>query len=154
AYRPIGTVQADIEATKARKAYKASEGCTPDKVTLSSTREACETFRKLEGELETTKAATKLEADAERIRGRLAKGPAVQSADPGAVALALIVNSSADHVAAWSALLGALALELAGMIAMMRAESSYLPDRKPANIVTEASPAPLSARADNMLPML
>jgi hypothetical protein len=47
-YRPIGTVQ----AAKASKAYRASDGCTPDKVTLSTTREACEAFRRLEGELE------------------------------------------------------------------------------------------------------
>jgi hypothetical protein len=43
--------------------------------------------------------------------------------DPGATALSLIVGTSADNIAAWSALFGSLALELAGMIAMMRAES-------------------------------
>jgi hypothetical protein len=125
-HRPAGTVDADITAGKGSKPYKSSEGCAPDKITLGATREACEAFRKLEGELETAKAASKLEADAERIRIRLAEGPAAQTADPGATALALIVNMSADRVAAWSAVLGALALEIAGMIAMMRAESTYV----------------------------
>lgn len=150
-YRPIGTVQADIEAAKATKAYKASDGCTPDKVTLSTTREACEAFRKLEGELETGKAAAKLEADAERIRGRLAQGPVMQTADPGATALALIANLSPDRVSAWSALLGSLALELAGMVAMMRAESSYLPGRT-ANVVGKVPPVTL--QSEEMVPMM
>jgi hypothetical protein len=148
AYRPISTVQAEIEAAKATKAYKASDGCTPVKVTLSTTREACEVFRKLEGELEMGKAAAKLEADAERIRGRLAQGPVMQTADPGATALALITNVSPDRVSAWSALLGSLALELAGMVAMMRAESSYVPG----SIVVKVPPATL--KSGEVVPMI
>jgi hypothetical protein len=144
AYRPIGTVQTDIDTAKASKAYRASDGCAPDKVTLSTTREACEVFRKLEGELEAGKAAARLEADAERIRQHLAQGPAMQTADPGATALALITNLSADRVSAWSALLGSLALELAGMVAMMRAESSYVPGRT-ANVAEKGPPSPLKS---------
>jgi len=47
----------------------------------------------------------------------------MQTVDPGATAVSLIIGTSADNIAAWSALFGSLALELAGMIAMMRAES-------------------------------
>jgi hypothetical protein len=41
--------------------------------------------------------------------------------------VSLIVGTSADKIAAWSALLGSLALKLAGMIAMMRAEGGPVP---------------------------
>jgi hypothetical protein len=158
AHRPIGTVEADIAAAKGSKPYRSSEGCMPDRITLGATREACEVFRKLEGELETAKAASKLETDAERIRARLAKGPATQAADPGAAALALIVNMPADRVAAWSALLGALALEIAGMIAMMRAESTHVAPEgelaRPESKRSLAVDAPVAVpRADNVLAM-
>jgi hypothetical protein len=79
----------------------------------------------LEGEHETGKAAARLDGAASAIRARLAKGGAVRTADPGATAVSLIMGTSADNVAAWSALFGSLALELAGMIAMMRAESRH-----------------------------
>jgi hypothetical protein len=77
----------------------------------------------LEGELETAKTAAKLDEAAGVIRARLAKGLAVQMVDPGATAISLIVGAPSESIAAWSALLGSLALELAGMIAMIRAES-------------------------------
>jgi hypothetical protein len=67
----------------------------------------------------------RLDEAAATIRARLAKSTAGQAADPGATAVSVIVGASAESVAAWSALLGSLALELAGMIAMMRAESRH-----------------------------
>lgn len=122
-FRPIGTVEADLAAGRSGRAYKSTDGCAPEKITIKATREACEVFRKLEGELETGRAAARMEDAAAVIRARLAAGKSVQAADPGATAVSLIVGTSADNVAAWSSLLGSLALELAGMIAMMRAES-------------------------------
>jgi hypothetical protein len=79
----------------------------------------------LEGEHETGRAAVRLDEAAAAIRARLARSAGAQTADPGATAVSLIVGTSAENVAAWSALLGSLALELAGMIAMMRAESRH-----------------------------
>ena len=124
-FRPIGAVEADLATARAGRPYKSSEGCAPDRITSKATREACEAFRRLEGEHETGRAAVRLDEAAAAIRARLAKGAAVQTADPGATAVSLIVGTSAENVAAWSALLGSLALELAGMIAMMRAESRH-----------------------------
>jgi hypothetical protein len=68
----------------------------------------------------------------------------MQTADPGATALALITSLSPDRVSAWSALLGSLALELAGMIAMMRAESSYVPATT-GKVVTQVPSATLQS---------
>jgi hypothetical protein len=115
-------VEADIAAARAGRPFKSSNGCAPDKISTKSARDGCEAFHKLEGELEAGRAAARLEQTAAAIRTRLATGTAVQTVDPGATAVSLIVGTSPDNIAAWSALLGYLALELAGMIAMMRAE--------------------------------
>jgi hypothetical protein len=123
-FRPIGTVEADLVAARAGRPYKASDGCHPEKITTKTIRDGCEAFRKLEGELEVGNAAARLERASAAIRSRLAASAAMQAVDPGATAVSLIVGTSVDNVAAWSALFGSLALELAGMIAMMRAESS------------------------------
>jgi len=60
ARRPIGTVRADIETARAGRLYKSSGGFEPEQITSKATREACESFRKLEGELETAKTAERL----------------------------------------------------------------------------------------------
>lgn len=126
-FRPVGAVEADLAAARSGRPYKSSDGCIPERIATKATREGCEAYRRLEGELETGKAAARLEQAAATVRRRLATGTAVRTADPGATAVSLIVGASADDVAAWSALFGSIALELAGMIAMMRAESGPVP---------------------------
>ena len=61
--------------------------------------------------------------NAATIRARLGKTPAMQSSNPGAAALSRLLRIEVDDAVSWSALLGALALELAGMAAMMRADA-------------------------------
>jgi hypothetical protein len=146
-FRPIGTVEADLEVARAGRPYRSSDGCTPGMITTKSVREGCEAFRKLEGELEVGRAAGRLEQTAATIRGRLATGTAVQTVDPGATAVSLIVGTSPDNVAAWSALLGSLALELAGMIAMMRAESGPVRESPGAQLGSTIASNPESAPA-------
>jgi hypothetical protein len=149
-FRPIGTVQADIEVVRAGRAYKLSDGCHPEKIAAKAIREACEAFRKLEGELEAGRAAARLDEAAGVIRARLATGAAVQTVDPGAAAVSQIVGASTERVAAWSALLGSLALELAGVIAMMRAESA--PPARVRHIATDATQAPAAALTARRVP--
>jgi hypothetical protein len=136
-------VEADLATARAGRLYRTSEGCIPENIASKATRDACEAFRKLEGELETGKAAKRLDEIAATIRIRLASGMAVQTVDPGATAVSLIIGTSADNVAAWSALSGSVALELAGMIAMMRADGrpvSSLPRDEPAKAPEQQSP--------------
>jgi len=70
AHRPAGTVTADLEAARASRAYKLSHGCQPVEVAAKATRDSCDAFRKLQGELETAKAA-----DAWRAGPRLYGSP-------------------------------------------------------------------------------
>jgi hypothetical protein len=139
-FRPIGAVEADLASARAGRPYKSSDGCTPEEITTKSAREGCEAFRKLEGELETGRSAARLEQAAAAIRTRLATGRAVQTVDPGATAVSLIVGTSPDNIEAWSALLGSLALELAGMIAMTRAESGSVREDPGAQLGLASNP--------------
>jgi hypothetical protein len=75
-------VGANLEAARSGHPYKSSDGCVPERT--KATREGCEAFRKLGGELETGRAASGLEQAAAAIRARLATGAAVQTADLGA----------------------------------------------------------------------
>jgi hypothetical protein len=71
----------------------------------------------------TSDRAAALEANAATIRARIDKAQAVQSSNPGAAAISRLLRIEVDDAVSLSALLGALALELAGMAAMMRADA-------------------------------
>jgi len=122
-YRPAGTVRADLETAKSGRAYKSSNGCDPDQVTTKATREACDAFRKLEGELATAQAAQELESKAATLRGSLARTPPVQHANPQAAAISSLLHIPVDDAVSLYAFVASLALELAGMAAMMRAQA-------------------------------
>lgn len=49
--RPIGTIKAELEAARAGRWYRATDGCTPTESNGTAAREACGAFRRLEGEL-------------------------------------------------------------------------------------------------------
>jgi hypothetical protein len=126
-HRPAGTVKSDLEAFRAGRPYKASNGCDPEQITGKAAREACDGFRKLEGELETAKAARELEGKATALNATLAKQPAVQNANPQAAAISTLLRIPVEEAVNWYAFVASLALELAGMAAMLRAESRPVP---------------------------
>jgi hypothetical protein len=57
--RPMGTIKAEIEVARAGRAYKATSGCDPSMIG-KATRESCETFRRLEGDLAAAETAARL----------------------------------------------------------------------------------------------
>jgi hypothetical protein len=113
----------------------------------------------------TADRAAALDADTATIRARLDKAQAVQSINPGAATISRLLHIEVDDAVSLSALLGALALELAGMAAMIRADvqmpaSEVAPDaaREPvstevskpdATAMLEPTPAPLAKLAGN-----
>jgi hypothetical protein len=118
--RPMGTIKAEIEAAHAGKAYKAASGCDPNMVGKAS-RESCDAFRRLEGDLaaaETAAAWTQI-----WLVCVASKAPVMQATDPGAAVVAALIGTTAENAAAWTIFLGSIALELAGMNAMMRADA-------------------------------
>jgi|SRR5581483_11338 len=153
AYRPAGAVKADLEAAKASRAYKASNGCDPAQITAKATRDACDAFRMLEGELETAKAAETLDGRATALRASLAAAPAVQHANPQAAAISSLTGLPVDDAVNWYAFVASLALELAGMAAMMRADVPPVPVEAAAPAAIEPVPAP-TAPLSNVVPMI
>lgn len=111
-FRPIGAVKADIEAARAGRAYKLSNGCEPAEITSKTTREACDAYRKLEGEMATAEAAARVDNEIVILRARLDKAPAVRSTDPQAATLARLFGVTQDDAAAWHYLFLAIVLEL------------------------------------------
>src|SRR5262249_25487658 len=76
-----------------------------------------------EGELAMAQAAHELEAKAATLRGSLARTPPVQHANPQAAAISSLLHIPVDDAVSLYAFVASLALELAGMAAMMRAEA-------------------------------
>ena len=161
ARRPVGTVKADIETARAGRAYKASDGCEPEKITSKAVREACEAFRKLEGELETAKTAERLEARVTALSAVVAKAPAVQHANPQAAAISTLLHVDVDAATSLYAFIASLALELAGMAAMMRADAPMESTRRkpgasqveaPAEIAREMCPKPDTSAPRKLAP--
>jgi hypothetical protein len=111
-FRPIGAVRADMEAAQAGRAYKISGGCQPEQVTTKGTRESCDAYRKLEGEMATAEAGERLDKEIATVRARLDKAPAVRSTDPQAATIARLFGVTQDDAAAWHYLFLAIVLEL------------------------------------------
>jgi hypothetical protein len=118
--RPIGTIKAEIEAARAGRACKATGERGPSMVG-KTTRESCEAFRRLDGDLAAAEAAARLDSNLARLRA--SKAPVMQTTDPGAAVFAAMIGTTAENAAAWTMFLGSIALELAGMIAMMRGDA-------------------------------
>jgi hypothetical protein len=157
--RPAGTVEADIEAQRASKAYKSSNGCDPDQITAKATREACDAFRRLEGELATAQAAARLDAAAAAARGRLAKAQPVGSVNPLGDTLGRLLSVPAEIAATWQQVATVVVVELLiafGLLAWellagrssspgLPGSTTTAPEHEPAPVETSVS-VPLSAK--------
>jgi hypothetical protein len=141
-FRPAATVEADVTATRASRPYKASEGCDPQHITAKTTREACEAFRKLEGELATAQEAGRLEAAANVVRARLGRAPAAVEPDPQASAFSTLTGVPVATSAALYAFWLSLAFELGAMFAMMLAYSNAAPPVAVGPEATTQRPSP------------
>jgi hypothetical protein len=154
-------VKANLEALRVDRSYKATDGCQAELVTTRAAREACERFRMLEGELETANAAQILEGKAATLTTTLAKAPAIQQANPQAAALSILLHVSMEDAVSLYAFAASLALELAAIAAMMRADSRpashrppNMPDREPLGEMSDISEerVPTGIHAGNALP--
>jgi hypothetical protein len=115
-------VEADLEAARAGRAYKLSDGCNPEDIRGKAQRDGCDAYRRLEGELATAKGAAHLDAEGKKLRDRLAAAPAVTNANPQAAALSRLLGIAPDDVAAWHYFAIALALELCVMAVFVSLE--------------------------------
>jgi hypothetical protein len=122
AFRPIGTVKADIDGARAGRAYKISGGCQPEQITTKATRESCDAYRKLVGELAAAEEATHLDGAIAGLRGKLDKAPAINSANPQAAVLAQLFRISFDDAATRQQLAVAVVVELLIVMSFVASE--------------------------------
>lgn len=121
ASRPAATVSADLTTARASPLYKTSDECAPEKIVGPKTREHCKAYRQLEGELASAHEAARLDAEIAVVSRRLAMAAPTAEPDPQAAATARLTGWSVEVSAALYALAASLALEIAGMVAMMQA---------------------------------
>lgn len=158
AFRPIGTINADIESSRASPRYKASNGCAPDAIIGRTVRDHCAAHRKLEGELAAATEAARLDQKAAEIRARLDRAPPVQSANPQAEALSRLLGLTPEDVAAWHYFAIALVLELCVMgtfvtLELRRDRAPIEPPQEKAIEGKVAAPAGAIAEPADALPL-
>lgn len=119
--RAEGAVRAELLSSRSQNAYKVSNGCEPEHITAPATRAFCETYRKLEAELETAKEIARLDRDIGSVEERIRNAPPEVKPDPQAAALSVLLGVSTEFAQAGYALLASIALELLSAAAMMRA---------------------------------
>ena len=149
-YRPVGAVQADIEAAKQHYRWTSSEGCT--NATVDASRTLCETYHKLEAELAQAKQGDVLDKRAAEVRAKLAAmdgGPTVQVADPQAAILSSLSGLDISRIDVAMTLLVTALVELGSSLGLYVSTSTWRmheiarrPAPEPIKVVEILRPAP------------
>lgn len=121
--RGEATVKADLLTAKSQTAFKTSDGCAPEKITVQSSRDFCRSYRALEAELDRAQTNSRLDADIASTEERLRSAPPEVSADPQASAFSILTGLSVEISAALYALCASIALELAAAVMMLMAHA-------------------------------
>jgi hypothetical protein len=122
AHRPVGTVESELAAARTDRRFDTSSSCTD--ATAKASREFCAGYARLQGELESAKAAAALDVKIRELTLKLEKSPSVRAANPQAEVLARLLGVAPEDAEAWYALLFALAVELAAMTVLLVAETT------------------------------
>jgi len=122
AARPVGTIQSDLLASRMDRRYQSSGSCTD--ATVSASRTFCAGYARLEGELETAKAAAALDLTIHELTRKLEMSPSVRAVHPQAEVIARLLGVAREDAEAWYALLFALAVEMAAMTVLLVAETT------------------------------
>ena len=83
-------MQNELAAARVDKRWTLSSSCTD--ATATASRAFCAEYARLQGELETAKAATALDGKIHELTRKLETSPAVRSANPQAVVIARLLG--------------------------------------------------------------
>jgi hypothetical protein len=112
-HRPADTVQSELNALKAQRAWTNTAGCSD--ITGKSNREFCQQFHKLNAELASATEAQKLETRIAEVGARLAQtagSSALAEADPQASVLAKLSGLNVEMVQTALTLFVAILIEI------------------------------------------
>jgi hypothetical protein len=144
-HRPADTVQSELNALKAQRAWINTAGCSD--ITGKSNREFCQQFHKLNAELASATEAQKLETRIAEVGQRLAQtagGTGLAEADPQASVLAKLSGLNVEVVQTALTLFVALLIEIGSGFGMYVAFAHWRLHGQPE---TRASPPLLEAAA-------
>jgi len=124
--RPVGAVRGDIEAAKQHRRWRTTRACT--NATVPASREFCDGFKRLEGELATAQEAAALRSRATELAAKIDGmnlNEVMRAADPQAEALARLSGFTADEIRSALAVLVALVVELGSGLGLWMAVGGH-----------------------------
>ena len=139
AHRPVGTIQSELTAARMDRRWSSSSSCKD--ATATASREFCAEYARLQGELETSKAAAALDVKIHELSLKLETSPAVRAANPQAEVIARLLHVAPEDAEAWYALLFALAVEVAAMTVFLIAETTT--GHRVPSVVAMSEPPPV-----------
>ena len=122
AHRPVGTIQSDLTAARVDRRWMSSNSCVD--ATATASRTFCAEYARLQGELETAKVATDLDAELQELTRKLETSPSVRAVHPQAEVIARLLGIAPEDAEAWYAFLFALSVEMAAMTVLLIAETT------------------------------
>jgi|KBSSwiStaDraftv2_1062776.scaffolds.fasta_scaffold100575_5 hypothetical protein len=122
AHRPVGTIQSELTAARVDRRWSSSSSCAD--ATATASRVFCADYARLQGELETSKAATDLDVKIQELTRKLATSPSVRAVHPQAEVIARLLGIAPEDAEAWYAFLFALSVEMASMTVLLIAETT------------------------------
>jgi hypothetical protein len=152
-HRPVGTVEAEIQAAKQNVRWTTSEGCT--NATVDKSREFCEAYHKLGSEREVAKQAEALGKRMDDIRGKLTQmqgASSIKVADPQAEMLSQLFGLDISRIDLAMTILITALVELGSSLGLYVSTSAWrihdYPRRQqhePVKVVEIIRPAPAPA---------
>jgi hypothetical protein len=143
-HRPVGTIQGDLTAARTDRRWSTSSSC--EDATAKASREFCAEHARLQGELETSKAAAALDVRIQELSLKLQTSPAVRAVHPQAEVIGRLLGMRPEDAEAWYALLFALAVEAAAMTVLLIAETTTGHRVSSVVAMSEAAPVQRSVR--------
>lgn len=154
-HRPVGTVEAEIEAAKQHLRWTKSEGCT--NATVDVSRVFCENFHKLGAERAVALQDEELTKRADEVRAKIAQmdsGHVAQIADPQAAMLSSLSGLDISRIDVLMTILVTALVELGSSLGLYVSTSTWRmhdmmkrPATEPAKVVEIIRPAPAATAA-------
>lgn len=119
--RPAATINAELLTMRSQPAYRISNSCDPEHITVGRTREFCDGYRRAEAELARAKDMARLDAEIAATEDRLRTAPPEIVADPQAAAFSALTGLTVEVSGALYALAASIAIELAAAMTMIKA---------------------------------
>jgi len=139
--RPVGAVRGDMEAAKQHRRWRSTKACT--NATVQPSREFCDGFKRLEGELATAQEAAALRSRATELAAKIDGmdlNEVLRAVDPQAEALAKLSGFTPEEIRSALAVLVALVIEFGSSLGLWIAVGDRKTQRRKLVIAEDTGP--------------